>query len=114
MHDHEHGQGDRGDEQLFAVSGRQHRRNPNGRDGQPLKCHICGPTQHLQAKCPQQPRRQSHNGVPDYEFRDAVTTTVAISLEQALNRDVRSSLGIIAHWNSGPTIQEVTEESLTN
>ena len=27
--------------------------NPKGRDGRPLKCHICGSEEHLQAKCPQ-------------------------------------------------------------
>jgi len=37
------------------TSGKGHGRsgNPKGRDGAPLKCHNCGSTEHLKAKCPQ-------------------------------------------------------------
>eukprot|EP00971_Amphidinium_carterae_P160775 3187632-Amphidinium_carterae.1 len=28
------------------------RRNPRGKDGQPMRCHRCGSTEHLIAKCP--------------------------------------------------------------
>ena len=45
-----------------------------------------------------------------------MTPAAALSLEQALDRDVRTGqpegLGIITHWSSGPTITEVTEESI--
>eukprot|EP00971_Amphidinium_carterae_P191460 3798994-Amphidinium_carterae.3 len=30
------------------------RRNPRGKDGQPMRCHRCGSTEHLIAKCPVQ------------------------------------------------------------
>ena len=32
--------------------GGKHKQNPRGRDGQPLKCHRCGSTEHLIRKCP--------------------------------------------------------------
>ena len=52
----------------FAVQGRPKRGNPIGRDGQPLKCHGCGSTEHLQASCPHQRRTPTTNAVAEYEF----------------------------------------------
>ena len=68
----------------FVVDGRQRRGNPIGRDGQPLKCHRCGSTDHLQANC-SLPPRASHNAMAGYDF-SASTARATISLDHQIQQ----------------------------
>ena len=98
----------------FAANGRQRRGNPIGRDGQPLKCHRCGSTDHLQTTCHLQPR--SHNAIADFEFTTASLSARAFSLDQAIQQYCREapnySFGIDCSLDDSPTplIHEVIEE----
>ena len=101
----------------FAVNGRPRRGNPIGRDGNPLKCHRCGSTEHLQAKC-HLPPRSSHNAVSNYDFTIIPEGTV-ISLDHAIVAVAQQSsysatsdnMGIISNLGvRSPIIEEVTAE----
>ena len=101
----------------YAVNGRPRRGNPIGRDGNPLKCHICGSTEHLQATCPQQrqQRRSTHNALNDYEYPSApaqLPSEPIVSLEQSMQRGIRgqggNNLGIITYLDPQSSSSRVT------
>ena len=78
--------------------GKGFRKNPNGADGKPLKCSICGSDTHLRRWCPQAGKSGHPSGKPPMGTMYAQTAGFAVPAEEAGNAagDPKSGLDATA------------------